>query len=230
MQNCYVPHRLYRFDLMLKLAGLPREGEMHILDLGCGPGSLSFHTLRYYPNAHITAVDFDPVMLAMGRGVSETDRVQFVQADLRQADWWEPYEETFDLAVSSTALHWLNAENLKRLYERVYRALKPGGWFMNSDHMASGDPETQARHHEIMRVHQQSAFHTTNADDWNGFWQGLGQASGQPHLHERELWEASGDEGLPRQFHVDALQASGFGRVTFHWQELGDAIIGAKKI
>ena len=37
MQNCYVPHRLYRFDLMLKLAGLPREGEAHILDLGCGP-------------------------------------------------------------------------------------------------------------------------------------------------------------------------------------------------
>ena len=127
MQNCYIPHRLYRFDLMLKLADLTREDKVHILDLGCGPGALSLCALRHYPNASVVAADFDPVMLAIGQGVAETNRVQFVQVDLRQGDWWKPYEETFDLIVSSTALHWLSKENMKRLYTRTYQALKPGG-------------------------------------------------------------------------------------------------------
>jgi len=63
MQNCYIPQRLYRFDLMLQLADLSREGEVQILDLGCGPGSLAFRALQRYSNARIVAVDFDPVLL-----------------------------------------------------------------------------------------------------------------------------------------------------------------------
>jgi SAM-dependent methyltransferase len=229
MQNCYVPHRLYRFDLMLKLADLPREGEMNILDLGCGPGALSFCALRHYPNARIVAVDFDPVMLAIGQGVAETDRIQFVRVDLRQADWWETYEEKFDLIVSSTALHWLSEENMKHLYARVYQALKPGGQFFNSDHMASNDPDVQAHYRKLLHVNQQSAFHVVGADDWEHFWHELEQAAGKDlDRSEEELWEGT-DNGLPRQFHVESLRASGFEQVAFHWQDLGEAVIGARK-
>ena len=175
MQNCYVPQRLYRFDLMLRLADLSREGEVQILDLGCGPGSLSFCALRHYPNARVVAVDFDPVLLTMGQGVVQemTDRIQFVRADIRQADWWEPFEETFDLVMSATALHWLNAENLARLYRRVYQALRPGGWFLNSDHVASDDAEMQVRYRQMLRQRQQAAFRAAEVDDWDGFWQNL---------------------------------------------------------
>jgi SAM-dependent methyltransferase len=229
MQNCYVPHRLYRFELMLRLADLPREEEVHILDLGCGPGSLSFHALRYYPNARITAADFDPVILAVGRGVSESDRIQFVQTDFRDTDWWEPYEDTFDLVMSSTALHWLSVENLKRLYERTYRALKPGGWFFNSDHIASDNPDVQAYYRKLLEVNQQSSFHVIGADDWEGFWRELEQAMGQEQDRSgEELWEGT-DNGLPRQFHVETLKACGFWQVAFHWQDLGEAVIGARK-
>jgi SAM-dependent methyltransferase len=229
MQNCYVPHRPYRFDLMLKLADLPREDEVHILDLGCGPGALSLRALRHYPNARIVAADFDPVMLAIGQGVAETDHIQFVQADLRQSGWWEPYEETFDLIVSSTMLHWLSEKNMKRLYQRIYRALKPGGQFFNSDHMASNDPDVQARYRELLHVNQQSAFHVVGADDWDEFWRELEQAMGQKlDRSEEEIWEGT-DNGLPRQFHVETLQACGFEQVAFHWQDMGEAVIGARK-
>ncbi|MBN1976615.1 MAG: class I SAM-dependent methyltransferase [Anaerolineae bacterium] len=229
MQNCYVPHRLYRFDLMLKLADLSREGEAHILDLGCGPGALSFCALRHYPKARIVAADFDPVMLAIGRGVAETDRVQFVRVDLRQAGWWEPYEETFDLIVSSTMLHWLSEGNIKRLYAHIYRALKPGGQFFNSDHMASNDPAIQAHYRKLLHVNQQSAFHVVGADDWESFWRELEQAAGEKlDRSEEELWEGT-DNGLPRQFHVETLRASGFEQVAFHWQDMGEAVIGARK-
>jgi len=106
MLNCYVPQRPYRFDLMLRLADLPREDQVQILDLGCGPGSLGFRALRRYPNAHVVAVDSDPVLLSMGQAIGQetASRIQFVQADIQQPDWWAPYDETFDLVLSATAL------------------------------------------------------------------------------------------------------------------------------
>jgi SAM-dependent methyltransferase len=231
MQNCYVPQRLYRFDLMLRLADLPREDEVHILDLGCGPGSLSFRALRHYPNARVVAVDFDPVMLAIGQGLAKkaADHVQFLQVDIRQADWWEPYEETFDLVMSSTMLHWLSAERVAQLYRRIYKALKPGGRFFNSDHMASSDPDVQAHYQRLLHVNQQSAFHVVGADDWEDFWRELERAMGRKlDRSEEELWEGT-DSGLPRQFHVDTLRACGFEQVAFHWQDLGEAVLGARK-
>ena len=233
MQNCYVPHRVYRFELMLKLANLAREAELKILDLGCGPGSLTFQALRYYPRARVTAVDFDPVMVQMGQAMAQhkgvDDQVQFVEVDLRQTDWWAPYKGAFDLILSATALHWLGKSSLTRVYQQAYRALVPGGQFFNSDHIASDDAGVQARYRDLLHVNQQSAFHVVGADDWEQFWQEIQQALG--HTVDRsaeELWEGT-DNGLPRQFHRATLRACGFTQVAFHWQELGEAIIGAQK-
>jgi ubiquinone/menaquinone biosynthesis C-methylase UbiE len=231
MQNCYVPQRVYRFDLMLSLVNLPREDKVRILDLGCGPGSLTFRALWHYSNAHVVAVDFDPVMLAMGRNVvnEEANRVQFVLADIRQADWWEPYEGMFDLVMSATTLHWLSAEHLAQVYQRIYQVLKPSGWFLNSDHVASDDPEMQTRYRQMLQVRQQAAFGATGADNWDGFWQSLRRELEQPDVHETELWEGT-DDGLPRQFHIEALQACGFEQVAVHWQDLGEAVVSARKM
>jgi ubiquinone/menaquinone biosynthesis C-methylase UbiE len=217
---------------MLRLAGLPREDEVHILDLGCGPGSLSFRALRYYPNGRIVAVDFDPIMLEIGQRVASgpPESIRFLEADLREHDWWAPYDETFDLIVSSTALHWLSEESMTHVYEKAYRALTPGGRFFNSDHMASSDPQVQAQYERLLHVNQQSAFHVIGADDWEAFWHDLEQAIGDKvDRKDEELWEGT-DSGLTRQFHVEALRACGFAQVAFHWQDMGEAIIGAGKL
>jgi SAM-dependent methyltransferase len=231
MQNCYIPHRLYRFDLMLRLADLPREEEVHILDLGCGPGSLTFRALRSYPNGRVVAVDFDPIVLEIGHGVvgESAERIRFLEADLRDLGWWAPYDGAFDLIVSSTALHWLSDKSLRHVYEQAHRALKPGGRFFNSDHMASSDPEVQAYYEKLLHVNQQSAFHVIGADDWRAFWDELEKAYGRPlERKDEELWEGT-DSGLTRQFHTETLQACGFDQVAFHWQDLGEAVIGARK-
>lgn len=233
-QDCYVPQRLYRFDLMLQWPHFPREAEVRILNLGCGPGSLAFRALECYPKVHIVAIDFDPVLLAMGQRVAQdrADRIQFLQVDIRDADWWTVYDGTFDLIVSATALHWLSAENLTRTYRRVYQALRPGGWFMSSDHMASDSPATQPRYREMLRARQQRAFRESGAEDWDAFWDGLGRELGQLGLgelrNEAEYWEGS-DDGQPKPFHLSLLRDCGFERVQCHWQDLGEAVIGARK-
>ena len=73
MMNAYIPRRVERFDVMLEWADLPRRRPARILDLGCGPGSLAFRAARAYPRARVVAVDFDPILLAIGRRQNETE-------------------------------------------------------------------------------------------------------------------------------------------------------------
>ena len=78
MQNCYIPERIYRFDLMLKLPNFPREMKVQVLDLCGGPGSLAFRTLKHYPNAHILVADADQVLLHIGEGVTRKNIENFI--------------------------------------------------------------------------------------------------------------------------------------------------------
>jgi hypothetical protein len=181
------------------------------------------------------AVDFDPILLKIGQEMAKgtTDRIQFKRADLRDGDWWADYRGTFDLVVSATALHWLSAEHLAQTFRLTYEVFKPGAWFFNSDHVASDDPAVGgARYRELLEQKQQAAFRATKADDWEGFWQKLAEELGAPNIASvrdiSECWEGT-DDGQPMQFHLTALQASGFRHVEVCWQDLGEAVIGAQK-
>ncbi|WP_366521110.1 class I SAM-dependent methyltransferase [Lapillicoccus sp.] len=44
----------------------------------------------------------------------------------------------FDAVLSSTALHWLPAEALSGLYRDLAQLLRPGGVFLNADHLPYG--------------------------------------------------------------------------------------------
>ncbi len=234
MQNCYVPGRVDRFNLMLTLPGFQREVEASILDLGCGPGSLSFFSLRLYPNARVLAVDFDPVLLAAGRKIARqsTDRIEFKNADIRDGNFWKEHESEFDLVVSATALHWLNAQHLAQIFQRAYDVLRPGGWFVNSDHVANEDPAVQDLYRKMLQQKRQAAFRATKADDWNGFWEALGRAVNQLDLaglrNVNHFWEGT-DDGQPTEFHLTALRRCRFERAEVYWQEFGEAVIGGRK-
>ncbi len=231
MQNCYIPQRRYRFGLLLTLPDLSPEDEISILDLGCGPGSLAFQALRIYPRARVLAVDANPILLEMGRAMARRDhRVRFLQADLREP--WSWRDQSYDLVVSATALHWLTSEHLATAYGRAYDALTPGGWFLNSDHIAADDAVLQKRYRELLGATQRQALCLSSADDWDGYWAALtaalGQHPSQATPDEGTLWEGN-DDGQPRSYHLEALRATGFSHVMFHWQDLGEAIVGARK-
>jgi len=42
------------------------------------------------------------------------------------------------------------------------------------------------------------------------------------------FWEGT-DDGQPKEFHLAALRQCGFEQVETYWQDLGEAIIGARK-
>ena len=66
-QEVYLPDREERFTALIDAveAGTGRPDPL-VLDLGCGPGSLSARLLARIPAATVIAVDADPVTLSLG--------------------------------------------------------------------------------------------------------------------------------------------------------------------
>jgi hypothetical protein len=89
----------------------------------------------------------------------------------------------------------------------------------------------QVRYRDLLHEWQQANFNAS-AEDWDSFWRGFEAALAQAGISaQREAityWEGS-DDGLTRQFHLDTLRACGFADVAIHWQDLGEALVGARK-
>src|ERR1700686_4436990 len=78
-QQRHIPDREERFSAMVEAVAAFAGPEPRVLDLGCGPGSLSARVLDRIPGAQVVAIDADPVLLAIGRGALGTGKqLQFV--------------------------------------------------------------------------------------------------------------------------------------------------------
>ncbi|MFQ5480864.1 MAG: methyltransferase domain-containing protein [Thermodesulfobacteriota bacterium] len=128
--------------MMRLIEGLPVRS---FLDLGCGDGILAERILRAYPGARGTLLDFSLPMLEKARKNLEgyCAALNFVEADLAKSDWpdkaGEDGKTTFDLVVSSYAIHHQSETVKKSIYKALYGLLNPGGFFVNIDHVASRD-------------------------------------------------------------------------------------------
>jgi SAM-dependent methyltransferase len=139
MQTAYLPFREERFAIMLDVIAEVIGDRFLALDLASGPGAISQRLLTRFPHARCVAVDYDPALLALGQGaLGDVDgRLRWVEADLRDPAWIEQLGETqVDAVLSTTALHWLDAGPLTRLYGQLGALVRPGGIVLNGDHMA----------------------------------------------------------------------------------------------
>src|SRR4029077_15223279 len=65
-QQRHIPDREERFTAMVDALAAFAGPRPRVLDLGCGPGSLSARVLDRIPGASVVAIDADPVLLAVG--------------------------------------------------------------------------------------------------------------------------------------------------------------------
>jgi SAM-dependent methyltransferase len=124
------------------LEELPADAK-RVLDLGAGDGRLLHLVLTARPTATGVALDFSPPMLQqLQQRFAANPHVQIVRHDLSNP---LPNLGEFDAVVSSFAIHHLDHDNKRRLYEEIWRALKPGGVFCNLEHVASPTPRLHHR-------------------------------------------------------------------------------------
>jgi tRNA (cmo5U34)-methyltransferase len=104
----------------------PRNARF-VLDLGGGSGIITRHLLELYPKAQVTLVDISPKMLACAREKLSKygDRVVFFEKDI--ADFSSPY--TFDLVVTSLAMHHIEPRKKDYFCANVFKMLNPNGYF-----------------------------------------------------------------------------------------------------
>lgn len=98
--------------------------EMHVLDLGCGTGTLTIMLKKTHPEARVTGLDGDPQVLNLARQKSSGMNIQWDEG----LAFSLPYPDAcFDRVVTSLVLHHLTREDKRSTFREVYRVLKPEG-------------------------------------------------------------------------------------------------------
>ncbi|HYQ69279.1 class I SAM-dependent methyltransferase [Actinophytocola sp.] len=230
-QERYVPDREERFRVVIDVV---REviggGPAGVVDLGCGPGSLSQRLAEALPEVHVVGVDADPLLLGLGQA-NTNPRVRSVEADLTNPGWPDAtgLPGPWDAAVSSTALHWLTPEDLGQLYRTLAANLRPGGVFVNADNLGLGQPalDTIA---EAIRAARTRRVGTERNEDWAAWWQALQEDDDLAPLLDARSDAAiahSSQNSLTVWQHAELLRQAGFAEAGPVWQFGDDHVLVA---
>jgi SAM-dependent methyltransferase len=230
-QEHYVPARGERFALMADYLVRARgDGALRILDCCCGPGSLAQVMLDRFRAARVVAVDIDPWLVEMGRRtITDPDRVEWVEADLRGEDWAASLSgASFDGVVSATALHWFHPDELVRLYEAPAGLLAPGGLLLNADHIPQSAAATAAWGRGLITAWQAVNLGAAGAESWEQFWDAARREPGFAELiaeRERRFSGRRRARALPVDFHREALRTAGFQEIADVWRLHDDSVL-----
>jgi trans-aconitate 2-methyltransferase len=92
-----------------------------VIDLGCGPGTLTATLAQRWPMAQVLGIDSSEQMIHRA-SVLAGERIGFALGDLAA---WEPAERV-DVVVSNAALQWV--PDHRALLPRFAAAINPGGY------------------------------------------------------------------------------------------------------
>lgn len=230
-QERYIADREERFTVIADVVAQVTANDPAplVLDLGCGPGSMSVRLANRLPKATVVGVDQDPVLLALGRSCYP-DLVRFADVDLTVPGWSTGLglPGPVDAAVSTTALHWIPADRLGAVYEEAAGLLRPGGVLVNGDNLYDEQPTVAALAAAVLDARAARAGVTDN-EDWTAWWAAV---TAEPSLAgavaERERRGARGGitEFSVRR-HSDLLYAAGFSEAGTVWQSGNDVVLVA---
>ncbi len=178
-----------------------------VLDLGAGTGALSEAILEHDSVEALEAIDIDPEMLAQARARLERfgGRARFLECAFD-----EPLPPC-DAVAASLALHHVPTMEAKgELFRRIYRALRPGGVFVNADVTVSADPA------ERDRAYRHWADHMAECG-----------------IEERQAWRhfdewAEEDTYFPLEDELAAMRETGF-HADCIWRRCPNSLLVGRK-
>ena len=199
-------------DLVRRLFERHPHKPGRFLDLGAGDGAMSELVRTVLPDAQALLVDFSEPMLARAEArLGSQGGWQALARDLSRPGWQEGLKPlSFGAAVSSFAIHHLEAERKRRLFGEIFDLLEPGAMFVNMDVVTIDGPlaglfDEQMAANDAAYVNHAGEEHAALPDDGS---------EDRPDSAESQLgW----------------LREAGFAAVELHFKWAEGAIFGAVK-
>lgn len=143
-----IPFSEAQIGVMLDVLAAGCESVGTFLDLGCGDGVLGAAMRARFPASRGVLLDFSEPMLRRAREMlaSEKDGLEFALADYATSTWLASVEmfAPFDAVVSGYSIHHQPDSRKRSLYAEIFALLRPGGWFVNVEHVAPAASVTTA--------------------------------------------------------------------------------------
>ena len=180
-----------------------------ILDLGCGTGNLTDEILKKFPEAEIDALDLSENILSESRKrFAHTPNIRYIHADFRGLHL---PPGSYDLVMSSIAIHHIEDPDKIKLYKEVCQALSGNGLFIFADQTRGTTNEIYAKN--ISRWKEEAMKLGSTEENW-------------------DMWMAhqdSHDFHSPVNWHLQQLEEAGFKEVDVLSKYLMWVVIWAKK-
>ncbi len=199
------------FKAMFDYMFLDKTSELNILELGCGTGALTMYASTQCPNAHFALLDLSPEMLKLceHKVKDVVASYELVNKGFMDADF---EENSFDLIVSSIALHHLPNDEKPEMYKRIFKWLKPGGVFRCADG------------HYMLPI---NLCHSKVWEEWDKMSRALGATDDD--LKGWKEHEEKYDHFVTMREHLSWLDDAGFEQADCYWKLSLWAVWGAQK-
>jgi len=126
------------------------KGPVKVLDLGCGDGALTLELLKEDNQINATLVDGSLEMLEnAGNNLKNYGGMDFVHKTFQdlledQLNEKDRALDSFNLVVSSLAIHHIHFEEKKSLFQYIYDHLEFGGFFLNIETIKAPTDELES--------------------------------------------------------------------------------------
>ena len=201
--------------LMAELLPFDDDRAFTFVDLGAGTGAAARVVLAQFAGARAILADYSPQMMAQGRRelADFGDRFTYVEFDLGHGPWPTGIPDQVDAVISSLCVHHLPDARKGALFGEVLERLTPGGWYLNYDPVATGDPLVEAA--------------------WLRAGDRRDPEAAAKRLH-RTPEEQTRFENHVRYItaldpQLDLVRAAGFEAVDVYWKELDHVIYGGRR-
>ena len=218
-----VPAREEQTRALIELIPADQSDTFAVADICAGEGILCERILETYPNASVTALDGSELMRSRptSRLARYGDRARVLAFDLDADNWLNQLPRPLRCAVSSMALHHLEAGRKQHLFRQLAEHLAAGGALLIADIIATSSQFVRrsfiAQWDNLARDQSRAV-----AGSLSGYERALKEGW-------RPIWLMEKDDGemlYPVFEQLKWLDEVGFSLMDCFWMRAGHAIYG----
>jgi tRNA (cmo5U34)-methyltransferase len=148
-----IPMAAAQIELIIRLIRAWKPDLELFVDLGCGDGILGRQILEYWPDSKGIFIDYSEPMLQAARekGSRIKSRAEYYLLDFGDRHWRKAFRhaQPVDAVISGFSIHHLEDDKKRQVYQDIFDILKPGGIFLNLEHVASPDTRLEKMFDEV---------------------------------------------------------------------------------